>query len=179
MCFAARRKKLGWASALVLWMEAATIDRVLHTKFLGVFVDESLNWKFHASQVSLKISKSLGVLTRVRSILSQKLLVTLYYTMIHPYFLYCHIIWGGASELALHKLVCIQKRALRINSNSPFRTPSGPLFASLNILRLRDINRLALLMYMYRVKFVFIPKSFAVKVITSHINHNHGLRYLS
>ena len=42
------------------------IERVQYTKFLGIFIDEMLNWKYHLSQVSTKTSKSLGVLNKIK-----------------------------------------------------------------------------------------------------------------
>src|SRR5258708_39001387 len=41
ICFASRRKKLACDPSLVLYMDGVKIDKVLHTKFLGVFVDQS------------------------------------------------------------------------------------------------------------------------------------------
>ncbi len=42
------------------------LERVINTKFLGVFVDEDLNWKYHISQISLKISRNIGVLNKIK-----------------------------------------------------------------------------------------------------------------
>jgi len=59
------------------------IERVSTTNNLGVYIDEDLNWKYHASQISLKISRSLGILNCVRFILTHELLKSLYYNIIH------------------------------------------------------------------------------------------------
>ena len=76
-------------------IENNTLERVSSTKFLGVFVDEDLNWKSHASQLALKISKNIGVINKIKYLLARDVLLSLYYTMIHPYLLYCNIIWGS------------------------------------------------------------------------------------
>jgi len=52
--------------------------------------------------------------------LTVDLLKTLYYTMIHLYFLYCNVVWGGACKLAVNKLICLQKRAARLLTHSTF-----------------------------------------------------------
>ena len=90
------------------------LARVSNTKFLGVFVDENLSWKYHTSQISIKISRNIGVINRVKYLLSTKALLSLYSTMIHPYLLYCNVVWGGASLTALKKLTVLQKRAIRL-----------------------------------------------------------------
>ena len=78
--------------------------------------------------------------------------------MIHPYLMYCNIIWGGASLLALNRLVCLQKRALRIIMCSHFRAPSNPLFAKLGILKLQDIHKFQILMFVYKFKNNLVPR---------------------
>ena len=84
-----------------LSINGINIDRVEFTKFLGVYIDENLNWKKHASEMSSKISRSIGIMSKVKYILSRKLLKTLYFSLIHSYLNYCIIIWGKASLLAL------------------------------------------------------------------------------
>ena len=40
------------------------------TKFLGVFIDESLNWKDHISRVKAKLSTSVGVVYRCSQVVA-------------------------------------------------------------------------------------------------------------
>jgi hypothetical protein len=133
------------------------IERVCFTKFLGVYIDEDLNFKHHTAQISKKISKSLGILNRVKYILPRKTLVTLYRTMIHPYLSYCNIIWGGASLLALNRLICLQKRAVRLITCSYFRAPSNPIFDKLGILKLQDVYKYEILMFVFKFKYNMLP----------------------
>jgi hypothetical protein len=51
--------------------------------------------------------------------------------MIHPYFLYYNVVWGGASKLALNKLICLQKRASHLLTHYRFLASSNPLFVRL------------------------------------------------
>jgi len=99
-----------------------------------------LNWKLHTSKVSLMISKNIGVINRVKNILPHSALVNLYNTLIHLYLLYCNIVWGTTSLLALKRLVVLQKRVLGIISNSYFRAHCSPLFRNLNILKSQNIH---------------------------------------
>ena len=127
-----------------------TIERATFTKFLGVHIDQDLNWKQHTAEIAKKISKSLGILNRVKFILPRSSLITLYHTMIQPYLFYCNIIWGGASLLALNKLVCLQKRALRLITCSYFRSPSNPLFIKLSVMKLQDIHKYQTVMFLFK-----------------------------
>jgi len=77
--------------------------------------------------------------------------------MIQPYPFYCNIIWGGASLLAQNKLVCLQKRALRLITCSYFRSPSNPLFIKLSVLKLQDIHKYQTLMFLFKFKSNLLP----------------------
>ena len=64
------------------------------TKFLGVYLDEHLTWKYHINFVCKQIAKSIGILSRTRFYLSCKTKLTLYYTLIYPYITYCNSTWS-------------------------------------------------------------------------------------
>ena len=61
-----RKKNLNPQSDVILHNEV--IQRVTKAKFLGVIVDQHLNWKDHISMVSHKISKSCGIISRIRNL---------------------------------------------------------------------------------------------------------------
>ena len=69
------------------------IEQVCKAKFLGIIIDEQLNWKEHILYISNKISKAIGVIVKARS-LGKRALLSLYYSMIYPYLTYCCQIWG-------------------------------------------------------------------------------------
>ena len=50
------------------------ITQVENTKFLGIYIDEKLNWHKHVTHVSLKIASSIGILSRAKSILPLSIL---------------------------------------------------------------------------------------------------------
>ena len=73
----------------VIGIRNEAIQRVTKAKFLGIIVDQHLNWKDHISMVSLKISISCGIISRIRSTLDIKSKKMIYYSLIHPYLTYC------------------------------------------------------------------------------------------
>lgn len=168
------RRKCVTDTQFNIHIDGNTIERVRFTKFLGVYIDEDLNWKHHTAQISKKISKSLGILNRVKYILPRQILITLYLTMIHPYLIYCNIIWGGASLLALNRLVTLQKRALRLITCSYFRAPSNPIFRKLGILKLPDIYKYETLMFVYKFKHNLLPVCcMHLLQLRTHSGHYH------
>ena len=55
-----------------LIIDTIKIKREKVTKFLGVYIDENINWKHHINTVCSKISKSIGILYKAREILTKK-----------------------------------------------------------------------------------------------------------
>ena len=58
-------------------------------KYLGVFVDCHLDWKHHISTVSKKVSRSIGVMYRIRKYVDLHVLKSVYYSLIYSHCL-CH-----------------------------------------------------------------------------------------
>ena len=93
--------------------------RVTKAKFLGVIVDQHLNWKDHISMVSHKISKPCGIISRIRNILDIKSKKMIYYSLIHPYLTYCINVWSSTYRTNL-KTPCTMKTPICYCSSAPF-----------------------------------------------------------
>ena len=104
------------------------MTRVKKVTFLGVILDENLSWKPHISHIACKISKSIGIIGRSSPCLTKLALKTLYYSLVHPYFQYCIIVWGSTYPTNLNRLILLQKRIVRIVNKKPFDAYTDPLF---------------------------------------------------
>lgn len=61
-----------------------TIEQKSECKFLGVIVDDDINWKSHIKHVSSKISKTIALLRLLKYTFPKHILTTLYMTLIQP-----------------------------------------------------------------------------------------------
>ena len=93
-----------------LKIEGEAISEVTKTKFLGVIIDNRLNWQHHISYISCKIAKGIGIIIKLRKFLNNESLKSLYYAFIYPYLMYCNYIWGNACSVYLNKLNVLQKK---------------------------------------------------------------------
>ena len=71
------------------------IPRTRHTKFLGVYLDEHLNWKYHANQVHNKIQHNKQMLNLSKNYLSKDTLTKIYYAHIYSHLSYALVVWGS------------------------------------------------------------------------------------
>ena len=123
---------------------------VKYTKYLGIYIDEELSWKYHINHIASKISKMTGIMAKARYHLTSKILLTLYHIMIYPYLNYCNIIWGSTYPTRLHSIYKIQKKIVRIMTFSNDTEETRPLFESLAV---RNIPRKGYTRYVTNVLF--------------------------
>ena len=145
---------------LSISIEGCKLDTVTHTKFLGIILNNELNWKHHLTHISNKLSKSIGILKRAKPFLNTKTLLQLYYSFLYPNISYCSIIWGNAAQSTIWPIFRTQKHAIRIISNIRKRDSTKESFNKLHILRQPDIYKMAVLIFIYKYKNGQLPKIF-------------------
>ena len=126
------------------------ISEVNETKFLGVIMDNKLNWSPHVMHISKKISKGSGIILKAIKVFENETLFSLYYTFIHPYLNYCIRVWGKAYDTRLHHLIVLQNKAIRIINGIPPRTNVYNLYAMRNILSVKRLYSYNVGLFMYR-----------------------------
>ena len=125
-----------------LYLNGNKIERVTQFNYLTstIYLSESflqanLSWNKHISHISLKVSKTIGILNRLKSIYPRKVLVTLYNTLILPHFNYCILSWGSVLR-ENHQLHLLQKKAIRIITNSNYIAHTEPLLKEIELLKI-------------------------------------------
>ena len=78
-------------------------------QFLGLYIDEKLDWHEHINKCKNKLISALYVINKVNSYLPVSALKTIYYTLVYPYLTYGIILWGSTYKTYLKKLFIIQK----------------------------------------------------------------------
>ena len=93
------------------------------TKYLGLQIENSLDWKYHFSVISSKVSKVVGFLKHAKTILPLESLNKLYAGIVEPHFRYCCSVWGCCGVTEKSHLQKLQNRAARIITSSSFDAP--------------------------------------------------------
>ena len=135
-----------------------SIERVYVTKFLGVMIDSKLSWYNQILHVQNKVSKIIAVLYKVKYILENPVLCTLYTSLILPYLNYCSEIWGNTYESRIKNIVVLQKRAIRIIGNVSKREHSNPIFSEYRLLKFNDIVKLNTCLVIYKAINNHLPE---------------------
>lgn len=122
------------------------IERKKCIKYLGIHFDENLKWHSHISNVEKNISRNLGIMGRVKHLLTSRELLILYNALILPYLNYCAMVWGRNYLSSVKRIIVLQKRAMRIIDKKPYLYPTNELFIKHHILKFPDIVREQIIM---------------------------------
>ena len=80
-------------------------------KYLGVEIAQSLTWRDHVVTIAKKTSGGIGALRRVRHFIPRETLITMYSSLVLPYFDYCSTVWGSCGRGMCDRLQVLQNRA--------------------------------------------------------------------
>ena len=111
-----------------------SLEQKSYIKYLGVLIDQNLSWKSHIDTVIVKISKTIGMIAKLRYFVPSTVLVKIYNSLILPYITYGLLAWGNASNAYLNKILVLKKRVLRLIYFTDRREHAIPLFAKAKIL---------------------------------------------
>ena len=117
-----------------------------YIKYLGVLIDSTLSWKQHVSNISKKVSHSIGIMYKLRPFLPLNVLKNVYYSLVYSHIVYAIEVWGSTFKTEMDKILILQKKAMRLMTfmdsypsiPGPLQ-PSGPIFSQLKTLKVMDI----------------------------------------
>ena len=129
------------------------IEDVDHFNFLRLIIDKNMKWNTHVQKVANKIGNT--------SLIENHTLIIVYFY--------------GATNY--EKILKLQKQAIRTISLNHYKAHTSPLFKSMNLLDIRDINQLQLLKLYYKVKNSLVTSYFQISLYIYNRNNVHSSKY--
>ena len=95
---------------------STTIEEVSSAKLLGVMLDNKINWQCHLDYILSKARRRIYLLHSLRQIspLNQRLLRTVYLTMIRPVLSYAYSSWCNIAVTRFQHLIRLENRLCRM-----------------------------------------------------------------
>ena len=106
-------KKGKSSDVLKVNLNGEEIKQVHDTKYLGIQLDENINWESHLEKLHCRIMSKLAVLRRLSKFLPKKMLEMIYNAMILPCIDYGDTVWGTTAK-ALKETQRLQNAAARV-----------------------------------------------------------------
>ena len=119
------------------------------------------------------------IMAKARLYLPLKALLTLYNTMFYPYLTYCNIIWASTYPTRLKPILRTQKKLVRTITFANYTEKARPLFMSLKILNIYELNKYLTAMFMYSYHHDKLPAFLDNLFQTSETVHSYKTRSAS
>ena len=126
------------------------ISETTVTKFLGIHIDKNLTFKSHISEISLKLSKTIGLLYKLNKFLPINILKIIYQSIFQPYLNYGIEAWHATVKNHTNKIFILQKKAIRAINNLDYNEHTNEYFKSNHLLKLDNQFQLQTLIYIYK-----------------------------
>lgn len=152
-------------------MNGTIVPYSQNIKFLGLLIDNKLNWRAHIDSLAGKLSSTLYMLRILKKSVSQAVLLMLYYANFQSQMLYGIIFWGYGHYSK--KIFILQKKAMRVLAGK-YRDERGfpitckPFFKDFQILTFPALYILECVSF-----FVQYPQ----KVLSFDTIHDHNTRF--
>ena len=126
-------------SQICLTLNDTEIPHSNNVKFLGVRIDPQLNFQAHIRATEQRISRSIGIISKLKYFLLNSALLKLYYAFIYPHLLNGLVVWGSTYPTYLKNLSVIQNKAVRLLKGGAYRDHITPFYSALKTVKLSDI----------------------------------------
>lgn len=134
--------------SLLVRTENGSLPQSSIVSFLGVELDDRLNWVPHIEKLSNKLSSAYYALYHLRSSVGLPVLRTFYFAYVHSRLNYGLLAWGCSTFS--NKIFVLQKKMIRCMLFLTSRTSCKQYFKELHILTLPSLYIYELIKFYYR-----------------------------
>ena len=120
-------------------MSGLKITPVEYIKYLGMYLDRFLDWNHHVKELSKKLSRANGILSKLRYNVSLETCIQVYYAIFFSYLIIGCNVWGFTSEKNIKDIQILQNKCVRIMTFAPFNSNTDQSFIDLGLLKVREV----------------------------------------
>ena len=131
-----------------------------------------MNWNSHTQKIANKISRTLGVMNRLKRYLPISAMKLMYDSLILSHLQFGITNWGFEWD----RISKLQKRALRIMTNSRYNAHTEPLSKQLHLLTVKNIFDVQCLKFWYKFVKNELPNYFRNMFTYNHELHDFETR---
>lgn len=128
------------------------IEEASAVKYLGIIINNNLNWNEHIGHIIKKISPAIGIIGKFRNKIPTNVLRMIYHSLVQSHLTYMIEVWGSQRGYAFKSLQTLQKRALKNVYNLEPRFSTQVLFQKITsgILPVRGLYSHRISIWVYK-----------------------------
>ena len=120
-------------------MNGFKLTPVDYLKYLGMYLDKYLDWNHHIEDLSKKLSRANGILSKLRYNAPLDICLQVYYAIFYSYLNIGCNVWSFTSEKNIDDIQKLQNKCIRIMTFAPFRSNTDQSFIDLGLLKVREV----------------------------------------
>lgn len=133
------------ANIITVKYKGQQVEQVHSFKYLGVTVDQHLNWKDHIKITIKKASVMAGIFRKIKDVIPEKLKRSVFFSLFHSKISYGIAIWSSSfSTENLAKIQTIQNRAIKNLYKYPRLENTNKIHKEKKILKIIDYKKIML-----------------------------------
>lgn len=132
-------------------LDETILNRVKYTKYLGLTIDESLDWSEHVHKMKQKITPMIGAIYRCRSYIDDKAKYCIYNAYFLSIYRYMITIWGTCGITTLNKTQVLQNRVIKVLFNLDYRMSTDNVYAQVKLDKLEIILKIEQCKFIYKL----------------------------
>ena len=158
----------------ILKINNVIIEQVKSIKFLGLLINDTLNWNEHKLYIQQKIQRSLGILYQCRQVMNIEECINMYKSFIVPYLLYCLPVWGSSINTDNDPIIKTQNKVLRVLTCTR-RTEDAWSYVRNTVLPIKQLYKLEVAKFCFKHSRKILPDIFADKIMPTFAFETHNI----
>ena len=166
------------AMNLSLNISGHKLNRVTTTKYLGIIIDDKLNWSCHVDNLITKINSLNGILYRRKYVIPKQCRRNIYFALAYSSIVYGIEIYGNTTMAILKPLITKCNNLLRTLQDKSRRCDTYNLYSEYNTLPINLLYKLFILKLMHTYTFdrSSLPTAIRDMFLSNHDVHSHNTR---
>ena len=124
---------------LSIKMNGFKLTPVDYIKYLGMYIDKHLDWNQHINELTKKLNRANGILSKLRYNTTLDICLQVYYAIFYCYLIYGCNVWGFTSEENINAIQVLQNKCIRIMTFAPYNSNVDQSFLDLKLLKVREV----------------------------------------
>ena len=146
------RNKIKNAYKPEIFINNEKLQMVPTYKYLGVNLDQTLDFNYHLDKLINNISFKLYMFSKIRRFLNEKCAIIIYKTMLMPFFDYCDVVYMYSGQKELQKLNRHHQRGMKISVNGGYQLEEDELYIKCKLSKLEIRRKVHLRNFMFKMK---------------------------
>ena len=150
------------------------IEHVKASPYLGITINQNLNFNIQTNNICNKANRALGALKKAAPFLPIDTRTIMFNTMVLPHLDYCCTIWRTTSNTNIGKLLKIQNRGMHIILQCHPRTHIADMLSNLKWLSIKQRIMFLTVVLLFKIMHSKTPNYMSHRLVP--VSHQYGTR---